>query len=124
MNTSNLKPMNLRPEPDFNKVGSVVKAFSAKHNVGAMSFPREEAGEVTAATSAVPSKDDTVTQPVGKVAATPLKRLAVELPAYLVDDIHERALGSTARYVVLDALKKAGFHVAAADLVQDGRRGK
>ena len=120
MNTSNLKPMNLRPEPDFNKVGSVVKAFSAKHNVGAMSFPREEAGEVTAVTS----KDDTVTQPGGKVAATPLKRLAVELPAYLVDDIHERALGSTARYVVLDALKKAGFHVAAADLVQDGRRGK
>jgi hypothetical protein len=55
---------------------------------------------------------------------TGIESLTIELPAYLIDAIKRDALDhrSSARYVVMLALQKAGFKIDEADLVPDGRR--
>jgi hypothetical protein len=53
-----------------------------------------------------------------------IDKLTIELPGYLVDAVKRRALDqrSTARHVILLALRDAGFQVEAGDLIPDGRR--
>jgi hypothetical protein len=55
---------------------------------------------------------------------SPIRRLHVELPDYLVRAIGDKAHATqtTNRYVITQALQKAGFYVAAEDLKEDGRR--
>ena len=57
---------------------------------------------------------------------SPSRRLAVELPEYLVKAIADKAHvnETTNRYVVTQALQKAGFYVAPEDLKEDGRRAR
>ncbi len=53
-----------------------------------------------------------------------LEKLTIEVPAYLADAMKREALDrrTSVRHVVMLALKKAGFEIAACDLVPDGRR--
>lgn len=53
-----------------------------------------------------------------------LEKLTIEIPMYLADEIKREALNrrTTARHVVMTALRKNGFRVEDADLVPDGRR--
>mgnify|MGYP000915254231 CR=1 FL=1 len=55
---------------------------------------------------------------------TPLEKLTVEIPSYVMDAVKRAALDrrTTVRHVILTALKAEGFEVAEADLVPDGRR--
>lgn len=55
---------------------------------------------------------------------TPLEKLTVEIPSYVMDAVKRVALDrrTTVRHVILSALKAEGFEVADADLVPDGRR--
>ncbi len=54
----------------------------------------------------------------------PLEKLTIEVPAYLADAMKRAALDkrTTVRHLVMTALKKSGFEIAASDLVADGRR--
>ncbi|MEZ5773693.1 MAG: hypothetical protein R3D33_02965 [Hyphomicrobiaceae bacterium] len=56
--------------------------------------------------------------------STPLGRLTLELPVYLCTEIRMRAASETcsARYLVMKALKEAGFRIDEADLITDARR--
>lgn len=56
----------------------------------------------------------------------PVEKLTIEIPDYLLDAIKRAALDrkSTARHVVMAAMKAAGFAIDDADLVEDGRRGR
>jgi hypothetical protein len=60
---------------------------------------------------------------VNEVRAT-LEKLTIEVPVYLADAMKRQALDrrTSVRHVVMLALKKAGFEIAACDLVPDGRR--
>lgn len=58
----------------------------------------------------------------------PLASLRLEVPAYLDQELAERALRGidgqrvTKQYLVIQALKDAGFHVEPEDLVPDKRK--
>jgi hypothetical protein len=66
----------------------------------------------------------------GKGSATPaqtqspVRRMAVDLPVYLISAIRKRAAeeDTTIRYVITRALRKDGFPVESRDLIEDGRR--
>jgi hypothetical protein len=115
---------------DFNVIAAADK-FAMDNGVGKLVFPKQvdESGEGSAPAP--------ISEPAAKTAApqralkpepallSPVKRMAVELPEYLVKAVSDKAHVSetTIRYVVTHALQKAGFFVAAADLKEDGRRG-
>lgn len=66
----------------------------------------------------------------GKGSATaaqtqsPVRRMAVDLPVYLISAIRKRAAEdeTTIRYLITRALRKDGFSVESRDLIEDGRR--
>lgn len=81
----------------------------------------------------------TLTKPVANVGAAdpmtagraepvraPLEKLTIELPAYLADALRREAAGrrTTARHLVMRALRNDGFEIEEADLVADGRRAR
>ena len=57
-------------------------------------------------------------------AQSPVRRMAVDLPVYLISAIRKRAAEdeTTIRYVITRALRKDGFPVESRDLMEDGRR--
>ncbi len=105
--------------------------FAKANNVPDIVFP-DQAGEGASRESPVPA----VVTPLPQVSRTrkakipepampsPIRRLHVELPDYLVRAIGDKAHATqtTNRYVITQALQKAGFYVAAEDLKEDGRR--
>lgn len=54
----------------------------------------------------------------------PVEKLTIEVPDYLLDAVKRAALDrrTTARHVVMAALKSAGFAIDDPDLIEDGRR--
>jgi hypothetical protein len=56
--------------------------------------------------------------------APALRRVPVEMPEYLARALRTSAAekGCTIRFLVLDALKRAGYRIEANDLSEDGRR--
>lgn len=67
---------------------------------------------------------------VAEVPATPeraaIEKLTIELPRYLADALRRAAVEqrTTARHLVMLALRKNGFEVQDSDLVPDGRRAR
>jgi hypothetical protein len=57
---------------------------------------------------------------------SPLEKLTLEIPRYLIDAIKRDAIDrhTTARHVLMLALQGAGFEIHTADLVPDARRRK
>lgn len=58
------------------------------------------------------------------LSQSPVRRVAVDLPVYLISAIRKRAAedDTTIRYVITHALRKDGFLVETRDLIEDGRR--
>lgn len=105
--------------------------FAKANNVPDIVFP-DQAGEGPSSESPVPavvtplpqaSRPRQAKQPEPSLPS-PIRRLHVELPDYLVRAIGDKAHATqtTNRYVITQALQKAGFYVAAEDLKEDGRR--
>lgn len=69
---------------------------------------------------------DAPSPPPPAAIRAPVEKLTIEIPDYLLDAIKRTALDrkSTARHVVMAAMKVAGFAIDDADLVEDGRRGR
>lgn len=119
---------------DFNVIAAADK-FAKDNGVGELVFPKQvdASGEGSATRPPLPAVATPAPLPRAAspkpqpdpVPLTPIKRMAVELPEYLVKAVADKAHASetTIRYVVTHALQKAGFFVAAADLKEDGRRG-
>jgi hypothetical protein len=77
---------------------------------------------VKLADTPAPARQTTTRPRVRKTS--PRQRVPLLLPIYAYDDIKERALnaGSTAQYIILQALRKGGIAIKDEDLVEDGRR--
>jgi hypothetical protein len=62
--------------------------------------------------------------PAPAAALTPCKSFNLSVPEYLFDELGMRAVKRrvTKRYLILEALAKAGYAVEAQDLEEDGRR--
>ncbi len=69
-----------------------------------------------------------VQQPVETrpVPRPPLASLRIEVPLYLDDELTQKAasLRVTKQFLVLQALKQAGYHIAEADIVADKRKAR
>lgn len=120
MTTSNkpsFRPLDL-------SVVEKVTAFADAQNVPSLVFPKDQAGEGSATSSAATPESATRRKPRPAAAPSPVRRLAVDLPEYLIREISDRAHKNetTNRYEITKALHKAGFHVEPADLKEDGRR--
>lgn len=103
-------------ERGFKPIGGIpasdaeLDAFAARKGI-----PSLQAPETIPMTSGKPQEAK---------AATPLSRLTLELPVYLCTELRLRAASETcsARYLVMNALKEAGYRIDDADLVADARR--
>lgn len=103
---------------DFELAKRTVDEFSTQRNVPSQVFPqavkRAEEGRAVAPPAALP------------LPRTPTRKFTVDLPEYVIDAIHQRAMTSrpkqTARYVVLEALQALGLKIEPDDMVRDGRR--
>jgi hypothetical protein len=56
----------------------------------------------------------------------PLASLRIEVPAYLDDELTQKAASQrvTKQYLVLTALRQAGYHIDDADIVADKRKAR
>lgn len=64
--------------------------------------------------------------PEPTVARAPLASLRIEVPAYLDDELTQKAASQrvTKQYLVLTALRQAGYHIDDADIVADKRKAR
>ena len=56
----------------------------------------------------------------------PLASLRIEVPAYLDEELTQKAASRrvTKQYLVLTALRQAGYHIDDADIVADKRKAR
>ena len=57
---------------------------------------------------------------------TPIASLRIEVPVYLDDELTQKAAAArvTKQFLVLTALKQAGYHIEDSDLVADKRKAR
>jgi len=113
--------MSEKPMPQFRSIAAPLDVDDAalervNDELGVPKLTRPRREEADAAAPALP----TARAPVRSL----LEKVTIEVPSYLADALRRTALEqrSSVRHVVMVALKVAGFEVAAADLVPDGRR--
>jgi hypothetical protein len=60
------------------------------------------------------------------LARAPLASLRIEVPAYLDDELTQKAASQrvTKQYLVLTALRQAGYHIDDVDIVADKRKAR
>jgi hypothetical protein len=119
---SDTRPASVIPiQPiDFDVAERVTETFAKQRNIPTMAFPLTSSGEGQGTTPPV-------TPQVVAVEPAPrseMRRMSLDLPSYVFDDIRQRALDGkcSARFVILKALRSAGIHIKEDDMAVDGRR--
>ena len=119
--------MSDKPLPSFRSIAAPLDVDDAaldrvNARLGVPTMTRPAAPEPTSPPAAVPPA--ALAPPLASRPAT--EKLTIEIPGYLGDAIRQAAVADrkTARHVVMEALKRAGFVVEDADLVPDGRRNR
>lgn len=113
---------------DIKRIKAAVTEVAKDNNVPSLAFPSAGEGSDVGSVmeSAEPPAPDVVARPkvVRKSAPAAVKRVAVDMPDYLVRAIKKRAMDDdvTIRFVYLTAFRAAGFTVNDADMMEDGRR--
>jgi hypothetical protein len=114
------KPLNF--DATFDATAAAVREVSQKHNIPSLMFPKDQgrAGEgAIVPPPPMPTPTPTRAPAVSKV----FKRFAVDLPHYLITELKTVAAtkDTSARFLIMDALKKAGYHINHADMIEDRR---
>jgi len=100
------------PPPDVDKLLKTVSVVAKETNTPKLVHPNDP--------KPAPVEVKPPAQP-----ATRNRRLVVELPDYLVDDIERRSIGGkTRRYLTMKAFQAAGYHIDENDLKEDNRGGR
>jgi hypothetical protein len=116
----------------LDQTAKIVEQHAKEQGIKTLVPTGEVAPEVIAPPKVEPAPQAELPQPRrrGKGSATPVqaqspvRRMAVDLPVYLISAIRKRAAEdeTTIRYVITRALRKDGFPVESRDLIEDGRR--
>ncbi len=117
---------------DIKRIKGVVDEVAKDNNVPTLSFPTSGEGVIAAVLPEEPaavaatdiSPPATRQKAVKKSAPAAVKRVAVDMPDYLVRAIKKRAMEDdvTIRFLYLTAFRAAGFTVNDVDMMEDGRR--
>jgi hypothetical protein len=118
-NKSALPPIDAELEPPRQRVD--LKAIRPKGQADDATIEensRRLGSEWGASTSLQPPA------PEPTVGRAPLASLRIEVPAYLDDELTQKAASQrvTKQYLVLTALRQAGYHIDDADIVADKRK--
>lgn len=120
--------MSEKPRPSFRSIAApldvddaVLERINVQLGVPTLTKP---AGNVSGGAPRRATGYPEVPEAESAPVRAPLEKLTIEIPAYLTDALKRSALETrtTVRHVVMSALQGAGFEVAKADLVADGRR--
>lgn len=116
---------------DFAVLKQAAKEVSTEQNLPTLSYQAPASAEVVPlpATDASPvavvkSTSEKKVRAARKTGPSVQKRIALDMPVYLIKAIAEDALERdvTRRYLFLEAFRKAGYTINEADMVEDGRR--
>lgn len=127
------KPSVVIQPIDFDVATRAVEKFSQERQIPSMVFPETAAGQGVGAGEDRPALASvSASYPFEPLAVAPIrdrrtmKRIPVELPAYVFDDIKRRALDGdcSARHIIMKALRSYGVHIADDDMPEDGRRNR
>ncbi|MEQ1670141.1 MAG: hypothetical protein ABL893_04715 [Hyphomicrobium sp.] len=112
--------INIQPI-DFDAATRAVERFSKDRHIPSMTYPGEGEGP----TVETPKATEVTTLPVLQTRRS-IKRIPVELPDYVVEDVKRRALDGncSARHIIMRALRAYGVHIADEDMPEDGRRNR
>lgn len=108
---------------DFKQITSAVESFAKDEGVPGLIYPAHAPAEEASPSPQAPPRAKPAQQPT-LASSSPVKRLAVDLPVYLMKALGDRAHAQdvTVRYLILKALQNDGYVVQAQDLKADGRR--
>lgn len=114
---------------------SLLEALAARKGVGRLQGPRQAPSAAAGAPEGPPSHEaqepsgtaPATTAQMEKQVATPrsrMKAMNLELPAYVMQQLKERALREdcSVRHVIMRCLAAQGVTIHEPDLVADGRR--
>lgn len=126
--------MSDKPLPSFRSIGSPLDVDDAaldrvNAKLGVPTLTRSEPASVPRPRlNRAKHADEAALPEASRMAVAPARtaseKLTIEIPDYLGQAIRRAAVADrkTARHVVMEALKAAGFTVEDVDLVPDGRR--
>lgn len=124
--------MSEKPLPSFRPIASpldvddaALEAINQKLGVPTLTRPAIAQNVRQTVTETPPRAEPVAAEPaLPSPARAAAEKLTIEIPTYLGDAIRQAAVmdRKTARHVVMEALRQAGFRVDGADLVPDGRR--
>lgn len=105
--------------PNVDVIEQAVTAHAIANDVPSIVKPSDAPKAATASVVVVPSKER-----VRKIEPSPCKRIAAEVPTYVLKEIKRRVNeeGGTLKYHLLKALRDAGYFIKDVDLYEDGRR--
>lgn len=134
---------------DFDRAFAVVDQIAQEHDIPSLTRPSQAkaAADVVTLPPAASSLAEASVADTARQAATPtpkppkagkhkkqtvenddandgIRRLTIDLPAYLFKEISQRGFdqGASAKYVILQALQNDRFTIEPEDMKKDGRR--
>jgi hypothetical protein len=117
---------SLPTRPNLEAVKSAVSEVAKESNVPSLTFPDAPRAEVAhqpaePAADPIPPARPRTTR---KANPAPVKRVAVDLPVYLIKELAKRAAeqGVTKKFLFLSGFRAIDFVVHDVDIMEDGRR--
>jgi len=107
---------------DFDVAKRAVDEFALERNVPSQVYPHSQFANQPSPRTA----DASAPSEVPKPPPVSEQKFTVELPEYVIDEIHSHIAASkprkTRRYLILEALRGLGIHVQDEDMILDRRR--
>lgn len=109
---------------DLSKIKTVVGDVAKENDVPKLVHPSVPNSSATNDDAPVAPQPTAAKRATRKNNPAPVKRVAVDLPDYLVKAITKQHAeqGVTKRYLYLQAFRAAGYAIQDVDMLEDGRR--
>lgn len=100
---------------------SRLERLAEQKGVATMVKPGSEAGEETKAARKPKVDPESLPTP-----AAQMKNFSIEIPDYVWKELKVRAAhrGVTIKHVIMESLRREGFEIRKADMIEDGRRNR
>lgn len=117
--------MTATPRPSLDQIRQAATDFAKKADIPTLTYPSaNQAASPSAPADTSATNVTPIRKRVRKQEPTPIKRVSLDLPAYLIKQISKKAWeeGCTKRFIFLQAFRAIGFNINDIDFQEDGRR--